>query len=108
MSDGLHVVMLTSVPFPPDEGVGVYVLSLARRLSAAGHRVTILEADGTVVEVLESPGDHPVSTNCCFGGPDGRTLFAVDAGSPGHVYCWTGLPTPGLPLHTWPPRPPGA
>jgi len=77
-------------------------------MAGGGHRVTILESDGTVVEVLESPGDHPVSTNCCFGGPDGRTLFAVDAGSPGHVYCWTGLPTPGLALHTWTPHPPGA
>jgi gluconolactonase len=77
-------------------------------VAGGGHRITILESDGTVVEVLESPGDHPVSTNCCFGGPDGRTLFAVDAGSPGHVYCWAGLPTPGLALHTWPPHPPGA
>jgi gluconolactonase len=71
-------------------------------VAGGGHRVTILEADGTILEVLESPGDHPVSTNCCFGGVDGRTLFAVDAGSPGHVYCWTGLPSPGLPLHAWP------
>ena len=33
--------------------------------------------------VLQSPGDHPVSTNLCFGGDDLRTLFAVDAGTPG-------------------------
>ena len=77
-------------------------------MAGGGHRVTILESDGTVVEVLESPGDHPVSTNLCFGGPDRRTLFAVDGGAPGHVYCWTGLPTPGLALHTWTPHPPGA
>jgi len=87
--------------FALDVGGRIYV-------AGGGHRVTIIESDGAVVEVLESPGDHPVSTNCCFGGPDGRTLFAVDAGSPGHVYCWTGLPTPGLALHTWPAHPPGA
>ena len=67
-------------------------------MAGGGHVVTIYEPDGTVVEVLQSPGDHPVSTNLCFGGDDLRTLFAVDAGTPGHVYCWTGMPTPGLTL----------
>jgi sugar lactone lactonase YvrE len=71
--------------------------------SAAMHQPNDLciGADGTVVEVLQSPGDHPVSTNLCFGGDDLRTLFAVDAGTPGHVYCWTGMPAPGRPLHLW-------
>ena len=71
-------------------------------MAGGGHVVTVYEADGTVVEQLSCPGDHPVSTNLCFGGPDLRTLFAVDGGAPGHVYCWTDLPTPGLPLHPWP------
>jgi gluconolactonase len=85
-----------------------FALDVDGRIYAAGggHVVTVLEPDGhgdvVAVEVLESPGDHPVSTNCCLGGVDGRTLFAVDAGSPGHVYCWTGLPNPGLPLHSCP------
>jgi gluconolactonase len=70
-------------------------------MAGGGHVVTVYEPDGTVVEVLQSPGDHPVSTNLCFGGDDLRTLFAVDAGSPGHVYCWTGMPSPGRPLHLW-------
>jgi gluconolactonase len=70
-------------------------------MAGGGHVVTVYEPDGTVVEVLESPGDHPVSTNVCFGGDDLRTLFAVDAGTPGHVYCWTGMPTPGRSLHQW-------
>lgn len=70
-------------------------------MASDGHVVTIYEPDGTLVEVLQSPGDHPVSTNLCFGGDDLRTLFAVDAGTPGHVYCWTGMPTPGQPLHLW-------
>ena len=74
-------------------------------MAGGGHVVTIYEPDGTVVEVLQSPGDHPVSTNLCFGGDDLRTLFAVDGGAPGHVYCWTGMPTPGRPLHPWPDRP---
>jgi gluconolactonase len=71
-------------------------------MAGGGHVVTIYEPDGTVVEQLECPGDHPVSTNLCFGGPDLRTLFAVDGGTPGHVYCWTDLPTFGRPLPPWP------
>jgi gluconolactonase len=71
-------------------------------MAGGGHVVTIYEPDGTVVEQLPCPGNHPVSTNLCFGGADLRTLFAVDGGAPGHVYCWTDLPTPGLPLHPWP------
>lgn len=71
-------------------------------MAGGGHVVTIYEPDGTPVEQLQCPGDHPVSTNCCFGGDDLRTLYAVDAGAPGHVYCWTGMPAPGLPLHAWP------
>ena len=71
-------------------------------MAGGGHVVTVYEPDGTVVEVLQSPGDHPVSTNLCFGGDDLRTLFAVDAGTPGHVYCWADMPTPGLALHAAP------
>jgi gluconolactonase len=71
-------------------------------MAGGGHVVTIYEPDGTPVEQLQCPGDYPVSTNCCFGGDDLRTLFAVDAGAPGHVYCWTGMPTAGVPLPAWP------
>lgn len=42
-----------------------------------------------------------VTTNCCFGGADGRTLFATDA-VPGGLWAWEHLPTPGLPLTPWP------
>jgi gluconolactonase len=71
-------------------------------MAGGGHVITIYEPDGTPVDQLACPGSHPVSTNCCFGGDDLRTLYAVDAGAPGHVYCWTGMPTRGLPLHPWP------
>jgi gluconolactonase len=40
------------------------------------------------------------TTNCCFGGPDNRWLFATD-GANGKVFMWTDVPTPGLPLHPW-------
>ncbi len=64
------------------------------------HVVRVVDPTGTEVEVLEIPGDG-ITTNCCFGGADGRTLFATD-GLPGHIVAWEGLPTPGLAVHPWP------
>jgi gluconolactonase len=68
--------------------------------ATADHGIRVLEPDGTVVELLEIPGSG-VTTNCCFGGDDGRTLFATD-GVPGQVVAWEGMPTPGLPVGAWP------
>jgi gluconolactonase len=71
--------------------------------STIEHAVRIVDADGAVVDLLEIPGDG-LTTNCCFGGPDGRTLFATDA-LPGQVVAWEGMPVAGLPLTPWPAPP---
>ncbi|MBV8950386.1 MAG: SMP-30/gluconolactonase/LRE family protein [Actinobacteria bacterium] len=71
--------------------------------STTEHGVRVVEPDGTEVEFLSLEGDG-LTTNCCFGGDDGRTLFATDA-VPGHVVAWEGMPTPGLPLPRWPAPP---
>ena len=63
------------------------------------HGVRVVDPDGSLVDFLEIEGDG-VTTNCCFGGPDGRTLFATDS-VPGRVVAWEDLPTPGLPLPAW-------
>jgi gluconolactonase len=63
------------------------------------HGVRVVDPDGTIVDFLEIPGDG-VTTNCCFGGADGRTLFATDS-IPGNVVALEGLPTRGLQLPTW-------
>jgi gluconolactonase len=68
--------------------------------STTEHGVRVVEPDGREVEFLRIDGDG-LTTNCCFGGDDGRTLFATDA-LPGTIVAWEGLPTPGLPLHPWP------
>jgi gluconolactonase len=44
--------------------------------------------------------DVAAVTNCCFGGDDGRTLFAT-CSFPARIVAWPGLPAPGLPLHPW-------
>jgi gluconolactonase len=67
--------------------------------NTAAHGVRVFEPDGREVEFLAIEG-RGVTTNCCFGGPDSRTLFATD-GIPGQVVAWEGLPSPGLPLHPW-------
>jgi gluconolactonase len=64
------------------------------------HGVRVVDPHGKELDFLALDGDG-VTTNCCFGGADGRTLFATDA-IPGRVVAWEGLPQPGLPLHTWP------
>jgi len=68
--------------------------------NTAAHGVRVIDPDGSELDFLSIEGTG-VTTNCCFGGADGRTLFATD-GLPGQVIAWEGLPTAGLPLHPWP------
>jgi gluconolactonase len=70
----------------------------------AAHGIRVLDRDGTDLDFLPIPGKG-ITTNCCFGGADLRTLFATD-GIPGQVVAWESMPTPGLPMHPWP-APPG-
>jgi gluconolactonase len=67
---------------------------------AAGRQngVRVVE-DGRIVQFLGAPGEA-LSTNCCFGGPDGRWMILTN-GVPGDVWLWTDLPTTGLPLHRY-------
>jgi sugar lactone lactonase YvrE len=52
-----------------------------------------------VVEFLAAPGDG-LTTNCCFGGPEGRSMFMTN-GVPGNVWMWEDVGVRGLPLHKW-------
>jgi sugar lactone lactonase YvrE len=67
--------------------------------STIEHGVRVVD-DGREVDFLEIEGEG-VTTNCCFGGADGRLLFATDA-VPGRVVVWENMPTLGLPIHAWP------
>jgi gluconolactonase len=68
--------------------------------STVEHGIRVIEPDGTIADFWPIDGNG-VTTNCCFGGPDLRTLFVADA-IPGGVVAFEGTPTPGLPLPTWP------
>ena len=64
------------------------------------HGVRVIDPDGTVVDFL-AIGGKGVTTNCCFGGQDLRTLFVTDS-IPGQLLAWEGMPAAGLPLPPWP------
>lgn len=68
-------------------------------VTAFKHGVWIIDRDGSVLDLLEIPGDG-FSTNCCFGGEDGRTLFVTD-GYPGQIAAFEGMPTKGMPVNNW-------
>jgi len=68
--------------------------------STIEHGIRIVDPGGSVLDFLPIEGSG-VTTNCCFGGPDLRTLFVADA-IPGNLVAFEGMPTPGLPLPTWP------
>jgi gluconolactonase len=68
--------------------------------STLEHGIRVVEPDGSIADFWPIEGKG-LSTNCCFGGPDLRTLFVADA-LPGGVVAFEGTPTPGLPLPTWP------
>ena len=98
--DGERAWIVEELPGGSGDGLCVDVDGRLYVANTAAHGVRVLEPDGREVEFLALEG-HGVTTNCCFGGTDGRTLFATD-GLPGHIVAWEGLPTPGLPLHPWP------
>jgi gluconolactonase len=68
--------------------------------STVEHGIRVVEPDGTIADFWPIAGEG-LTTNCCFGGPDLRTLYVSDA-IPGHLVAFESCPTPGLPLPTWP------
>jgi gluconolactonase len=65
--------------------------------------IKVIDPAGQEVERLDMAplADKGLVTNCCFGGADGRTLFATQS-IPGTVVRWDGLPHPGRPVIPWP------
>ena len=61
------------------------------RLNPPG--VYVITAEGVVIDRIPIPQD--VITNCCFGGPDMRTLYVTA----GHALYRTRIQTPGFHVH---------
>ena len=68
--------------------------------STIEHGIRVVEPDGSIADFWPIEGKG-LCTNCCFGGPDLRTLFVADA-IPGGVVAFEGCPTPGLPSRPGP------
>ena len=87
---------------------GVTLDSQGNIYVAASRRsgVQVLDRSGTPLEFLAVPGDGSTS-NCCFGGPDYRWLFATDTRR-GQVVCFPDRPVPGRPPAVWQPAGPAA
>jgi gluconolactonase len=68
--------------------------------STIEHGIRVVDTDGSVLDFLPIDGKG-VTTNCCFGGADMRTLFVTDA-IPGNLVAFEGMPTAGLELPVWP------
>jgi len=68
--------------------------------STIEHGIRVVDPDGTILDFLPIEGEG-LTTNCCFGGNDLRTLYVTDA-IPGDLVAFEGMPTPGLALPVWP------
>ncbi len=68
--------------------------------STIEHGIRVVDRDGSILDFLPIEGEG-LSTNCCFGGSDMRTLFVSDA-LPGNLVAFEGMPTPGAVLPAWP------
>jgi sugar lactone lactonase YvrE len=86
-----------------DSGGDGVCLDVEGRYYVAARRaggVRVFEGDGTLVDFLAVEPGNSFVTNCCFGGEDGRTLYATDARR-GWLVAWDALPTAGLPVAPW-------
>jgi sugar lactone lactonase YvrE len=84
----------------PGDGFCVDVEGNQYVCCSTDHCIRVIAPDGKELDVLDIDGPGLV-TNCCFGGADGRSLFATEA-IPGNVLMWPQLPHPGLGIRHWP------
>jgi len=97
--DGSRDWIVEQLPDAPGDGLCVDTDGRIYVANTTAHGVRVLDADGRELEFLTLDG-RGTTTNCCFGGADGRTLFATD-GVPGSIVAWEGLPAPGVPVRAW-------
>ena len=83
------------------DGLAVDIEGNAYVCCILDNTIRVFDGTGAESERIEMPGPGGVVTNCCFGGDDGRTLFATHS-VPGTLVRVDGLPNPGVPIHPWP------
>jgi gluconolactonase len=104
LPDGTTEVVVPSIGSSGGDGFCVDTEGNFYCASVMDHSVRVFAPDGREIDNLEIPtpdGGFGLTTNCCFGGADGRTLFATDS-IPGQVLAWEGLPHAGRAIYPWP------
>jgi sugar lactone lactonase YvrE len=101
--DGTHQWVVEQLGRAPGDGLCVDVEGNIYVACSSDTCIKVLDEKGTTIEQLslQSMAREGVVTNCCFGGADGRTLFATHA-MPGTVVMWRDLPHRGREVHPWP------
>jgi len=101
--DGRREWIVERLGTSPGDGFCVDVVGNAYISCTTENCVKVIDRLGAEVERLDLSSLAPAGmvTNCCFGGADGRTLFATHA-IPGTVVMWQGLPHPGREIYPWP------
>ncbi len=101
--DGSREWVVEEIGASPGDGFAVDVAGNVYVCASTENAIRVFDAKGNDVERLDLAPLAPqgLVTNCCFGGPDGRTLYATHS-IPGTVVRWTGLPYAGRPVIPWP------
>jgi sugar lactone lactonase YvrE len=101
--DGAREWIVERLGSSPGDGFCVDVEGNAYVCCTTENCIKVIDARGAEVDRLDlAPlGENGMVTNCCFGGADGRTLFATHS-IPGTVVMWSSLPHPGRALYPWP------
>jgi sugar lactone lactonase YvrE len=101
--DGSREWIVEQLGKAPGDGFCVDVAGNIYVACSSENCIKVIDAGGAMVEQFDMASMAPtgVVTNCCFGGADGRTLFAMHA-MPGTVVMWRDLPHPGREIYPWP------
>ncbi len=101
--DGSREWIVERLGTAPGDGFCVDVVGNAYVCCTTENCIKVLDTTGVMIERLDmtSLAEHGMVTNCCFGGADGRTLFATHS-IPGTVVAWDGLPHAGREIYPWP------
>ena len=102
-ADGSREWIVERLGTSPGDGFCVDMVGNAYVCCTTENCIKVIDPAGLMVERLDltSLAEHGMVTNCCFGGGDGRTLFATHS-IPGTLVAWEGLPHAGREIYPWP------
>jgi gluconolactonase len=97
-ADGSHELIAAGVGEPSPDGVSADAEGRCYVAAGTSSGVSVVEG-GEVVEFLDVPGGG-FTSNCAFGGADGKSLFATDVRN-GTICVFSGMPVAGAPTRAF-------